>query len=260
LTGQTHNVPTSAGRRLRSIAAAIIYEGTAAGPGVGPNQIELDGGAADYSGAYDPATISIVVGTGVGQTRNILEYDGPERIATVDRDWKVNPDATSEFVVTANAGREHVNEGLAQGGSVNTIILNANASSFNGTYVGQAVFIRSGTGEDQSQPVIAYDGTTKIATLEHDWHTAPDTTSAYVMIPNHTHVVEHIAKAVWDESLAAYTAVGSAGLAVNQTLKHAKNKAVISPDGLLVTIYEDDGVTPMQVFTISPDSKTRIPA
>lgn len=39
----------------------------------------------------------------------------------------------------------------------------------------------------------------------------------------------------------------------------AGNKAVISPDGLTVTIYADDKTTPLWTFNI-PDAKTRIPA
>lgn len=37
------------------------------------------------------------------------------------------------------------------------------------------------------------------------------------------------------------------------------NKAIIAPDGLTVTIYDDDGVTPLWVFDV-PDNKHRIPA
>jgi hypothetical protein len=254
LTGQSHNIPTSAGRRLRALSSSIVYEETAQGPGIGGNQIVLDTGAASYNGAYDPSMISIVVGTGAGQTRNVLEYDGASRTATVDRDWKILPDDTSEFVISANAGREHVNEGLAQGGTISTITLNANASSIEGSYVGQVVFLRSGTAQDQAQPVIAYDGATKVATLEHDWHTAPDSTTAYVMLPYHTHVVEHIARAVWDDTVGTRVD-GNTTI----TRKQIANKAVISADDLTVTIYDDDGTTPLYLFDISADKRTRTP-
>jgi hypothetical protein len=76
LTGSTHNIPTSAGRRLRQLSSAVIHEGTSAGPGVNGNQIILDNDAASFDGAYDPAMISITAGTGIGQTRLILEYEG----------------------------------------------------------------------------------------------------------------------------------------------------------------------------------------
>jgi len=37
------------------------------------------------------------------------------------------------------------------------------------------------------------------------------------------------------------------------------NKAVISNDGQLVTIYDDDGVTILHQFNVTPDKNTRTP-
>lgn len=183
LTAATHNVASSAGRRLRATGSLVIREDTAQGAGTGTNQIQLDASASAVDGAYDPAAICIVSGTGVGQSRLILEYDGTSKTATVDRDWKVNPDATSEFQILCFPGREHVNEGLAQGGTSSTITLNTLASSDNNAYLDQTVFIRAGTGADQSANITAYNGTTKVATIVPNWITTPDTTSSYVMLP-----------------------------------------------------------------------------
>lgn len=186
LIGSTHNISNSSGKRMREAGAPLIREETAQGSGVGNNQIQLDTGASATDGAYDPAMVLLIDGTGTGQTRLILEYDGTDKIATVDRNWKVNPDATSVFQILAFAGREHVNEGLARGGTNSTITLNTLASSDNDVYVGQAIFIRSGTGEDQRKFVTAYDGATKIATVHTPWDVVPDTTSGYVMLPQAT--------------------------------------------------------------------------
>ena len=197
LTGATHNVSSSAGRRLRQIASSIVYGGTAQGPGTGNNQIQLDTGASATNGAYDPSLIAIEAGTGAGQTRLILQYVGSTRTATVDRDWRINPDSTSEFVILGDAGRESVNEGLAQGGTSASITLNASASATDDAYNGQLVFIRSGTGQDQVAMVEDYVGSTKVATIRTraasgQWATTPNTTSAYVMIPNLTFTVAEI--------------------------------------------------------------------
>jgi hypothetical protein len=184
LSAATHNVANSAGRRLRQISSPVTYEGTAQGPGTGNNQIQLEAAASAVDGTYDPSVVAIVGGTGSGQSRYILEYAGATRTATVGRDWKTNPDATSEYIIFSNPGHEHVNEGLAQGGGASTITLNALASSSNDAYKGQTVFIRSGTGADQAGRVTAYNGTTKVATVTPAWPAAtPDTTSGYVMIP-----------------------------------------------------------------------------
>jgi hypothetical protein len=186
LTAATHNVTNSAGRRLRQTASIVIREETAQGSGTGNNQIQFDSGASAVDGAYDPALVAIIEGTGAGQSRLVLQYDGTTKTATVDRNWKTNPDATSVFQIIANPGREHVNEGLAQGGTANTITLNALASDEDSVYTGQAVFIRSGTGEDQRKFVVAYNGTTKVATVHEDWTVVPDSTSAYAMLPQAT--------------------------------------------------------------------------
>ena len=184
ITKAAHNVAQSAAKQLRNLASSTIRSDTAQGPGTGPNQIQLDTGASAVDGSYDPSLISIISGTGLGQSRNILQYDGSTRTATVDRNWKVAPDATSEFTIIGNAGREHVNEGLAQSGGASTITLNALASASDDVYNGQRVFIRSGTGEDQAKLILDYNGTTKIATVESPWAANPDSTSAYVLLPN----------------------------------------------------------------------------
>lgn len=184
ISKSAHNDPNSVGKYIRRIGVAFIWEGTAQGPGTGSNQIQLDTGASSVSGAYDPASVSIVDGTGAGQSRLALQYDGPTRTMTVDRDWKVNPDATSEFIITPHAGRGHVNEGLAQDGTANTITLNSLASSVGNVYARQRIFIVSGTGADQVGRGVSYNGATKVLTVAQTWDTIPDTTSGYVMLPD----------------------------------------------------------------------------
>ncbi len=183
-TGALHNITNSVGRQIRqAVESAVIDSGTAQGSGTGNNQIQLATSASSVDGAYDPAMVVIVDNTGSMQSRLIYQYEGSTRMATVDRDWKVLPDATSEYLILAHAGREHVNEGLAQAGAAGAITLNTLASGDNDAYRGQTVFIRSGTGQDQTRLVTTYNGTTKVATVERNWDVTPDTTSGYVMIP-----------------------------------------------------------------------------
>lgn len=182
LTAATHNVASSAGRRVRQLASTIIYDGIAVSST--ENTITLGAGAASTDGAYDPGIVAIVGGTGLGQSRLILQYAGAARTAVVDRDWKVNPDATSEYVIIASEGREHVNEGAAQAGGASTITLNASASASDDAYIGQVIFLRSGTGEDQARRVIDYVGSTKIATVDSAWDTVPASGTGYVMLPS----------------------------------------------------------------------------
>lgn len=174
----------SAGRRLRNITSVVILDGTCPSAPLNTNEVVLNGDASTVDGAYDPAEISIVAGAGAGQTRLVLQYIGATKTCIVDRDWKISPDDTSEYIITGDAGREHVNEGLAQAGSTAlTIKLNVLASSDDDAYNDQTVFIRSGLGADQARKVLDYDGTTKIATVDRAWDVDLDATSAYVMLP-----------------------------------------------------------------------------
>ena len=249
LTGKLHGVPTTAGRRLRELGGQIIVTGVSEGPAINGNQIILDTEASTLDGAYDPALIAIVAGTGAGQTRGIIQYEGSIRTATVDRTWRVLPDDTSEYVIYAWPGREHVNEGLALGGTSNTITLNAGASSIDGAYIGQTVFIRSGLGSDQSRQVVGYVGTTKLASVNSPWDTVPDTTSGYVMLGNQNHTLAEI----YAYQILPGLTVGDA-LTVIKRLTENK----VTRDGDIITIYEEDDVTIWKKFTLANGGRVEV--
>jgi len=257
LTGATHNIATSAGKRLREIAPTTIHSGTCQA-GSTANTIVFNAAASAVDGAYDPAGVAIVDNTGVGQTRLIYEYDGATRTAVVDRNWKVTPDASSEFIIFGHPGREHVNEGLAQGNGPSQITLNTLASGDDNAYVGQLVFIRSGTGEDQVRIVTSYNGTTKVAMVDHAWDVDPDATSAYAMLPNHIYLPSDILAEQMTESYAAdgvAPTVSQALFMIQQLLGD------FSISGTTLTVNEVDGATPAATYTLSdatyPTSLTR---
>jgi hypothetical protein len=188
LTGATHNIQNSAGKRLRTLASQVVYSGTAQGPGTGNNQIQLDTGASATNGIYDPSVIYIESGTGAGQVRLITQYVASTRTATVSRDWRINPASDSVFVIQAFPGFNTSNEGLARGGSATTIQLNASANTDDDCYNGQIVYITSGTGQDQVAMIEDYVGATQTATIRTrrtsgQWSVIPDSTSNYFMLP-----------------------------------------------------------------------------
>lgn len=187
LSKANHDIAQSAAKLLRQLASFVIANNDArvvGSPGI--NQIQLAASESSVDGTFDPGIIGIIDGTGAGQCRMILEYDGTSKIATLNRDWKVAPDVTSEYVILCSEGGLHVNEGLAQGGGASSITLNSLASTDNNVYNGQFVFLVSGTGQDQVGRVTAYNGTSKVATIEttmNGWAVQPDTTTGYIMIP-----------------------------------------------------------------------------
>jgi hypothetical protein len=58
-----------------------------------------------YDGGYTGRRIAITSGTGAGQVRDIVEYAGDSRTATVDPAWDTVPDATSAYDIVLDCSR-----------------------------------------------------------------------------------------------------------------------------------------------------------
>lgn len=192
------------------VTAGIAQAGAAA-------SITLASGASSVNGTYDPALVRITGGTGSGQARLIIQYDGATRVASVDRDWRVVPDATTEYQVVASANLMSTNEGLVQAGGASTVTLNANASAVDNTYTGQTVVLRTGTGQDQSRIVASYVGATKVATVALPWETQPVAGTGYMMLPFGRASVVLMAPGVLTEAAIAADAFTAAKFAADVT-------------------------------------------
>jgi hypothetical protein len=100
----------------------------------------------------------------------------PACVLEVDLDYCQN----TYGVAPCTAGR--VESGTAQAGAASSITLRAGASAANGAYTGMVVRITGGTGAGQEAAITAYDGTTKVATVNAPWATNPNATSTYDVI------------------------------------------------------------------------------
>lgn len=182
LTGATHNIATSAGRRVREIGAYAIQSGTAQAGN--SHSITLAATASSDDGVYNRNLIVLVDNTGVGQTRTIADYDGTTKIAVIDRDWRVSPDDTTAYQITPADTPLVVDQGIVRGSTATTITLRAYASAVDDAYQCNIVTIIAGKGRGQARLVGTYDGTTKVVTIcGDDWAEIPDTTSVYAMMP-----------------------------------------------------------------------------
>ena len=65
--------------------------------------ITLPASASSTNDLYKGAIITVVYGTGAGQSRLCTGYVGSTKVASVDPNWAVTPDTTSAHVVTATA-------------------------------------------------------------------------------------------------------------------------------------------------------------
>lgn len=185
LAGNTHNVTNSAGRRLRQVEAAFVLHSGTAQAGAS-NTITLDTGANATDDFYNHARVVITGNTGVEQERIIVDYVGSTKVAIIAPPWITTPDATSEFEIEpalchAETNSKTVDVGLAQAGAVGTITLASTASATDDFYNDDVVMIDAGTGAGQERIITDYNGTTKVAIIEPNWITNPDTTSEYIV-------------------------------------------------------------------------------
>lgn len=98
------------------------------------------------------STGSLIIGSTSGTTGTVIGYD--HRHGTAN---------------TINATR----------GGANSIVLADDASSVAGSYIGNTIYICSGSGVGQSGIITAYDGATKCVNVATNWATALSTNSRY---------------------------------------------------------------------------------
>jgi hypothetical protein len=155
---------------------------------------------------YRGQIIELTGGTGAGQCNRITIYDGSLRRCLLSSPWVVAPDSTTTFNlwpqgradmgtwlgfdvnalqsgrVDSYIGRGGVmvsQMGTAQAGTATTITLENTASAVNDIYVDQVINIHTGTGAGQSARIIAYVGSSRLATINKTWPVTPDVTSQY---------------------------------------------------------------------------------
>jgi hypothetical protein len=131
---------------------------------------------------YKGLGIKISGGTGIGQIRSIVTYNGSTKVATVDRAWITNPDNTSLYeliTIDAIGSQSILHEGTAQAGANGSITLSSTAVNSNNYYDGNIVHIVAGTGVGQAKVISGYTGSSRIATVTENWAVNPDNTSVY---------------------------------------------------------------------------------
>lgn len=116
----------------------------------------------------------------------------------------------SSYVVAGTFGQyaQLSRDGTAQAGAAGTITLDTSASASNSFYNNCLIEIISGTGVSQSRFITAYNGSTKVATVNSNWITNPDSSSIFNIryfdaIPGATApTAAQVATAVWQDLTA----------------------------------------------------------
>ncbi|MFQ5493936.1 MAG: beta strand repeat-containing protein [Phycisphaerae bacterium] len=80
-------------------SADTVHRGTAVGGGT--SSISLDAGASVTDAIYNGCRIAILSGTGAGQSRLIITYNGTTKVASVQPVWTTQPSTDSVFTILA---------------------------------------------------------------------------------------------------------------------------------------------------------------
>lgn len=240
LLGSTYNIVNSAGRIIRELKqGAIIHEGQAQAGSL--TTITLAGTASAVDNFYNCYRVTIVGGTGVGQSRMIYDYVGTTKVAGVIAGWLIAPDATSEYsiapaMVHSEVSANCLHTGYAQAGGDNTITLASDASAVADYYNGQVVALHhNGTSAaGQARKVIDYDGTTKIATVDSNWRTNPAVDTVY--------------------SVTSQRPSGNAG--PSQVTITVRDDSTLAPtEGAEVAIYDSTNTYQLRIDTTNSSGK-----
>jgi hypothetical protein len=119
-----------------SNAPGDLHTGTAQGSG-DPSEIILAAGASATNDLYLGNVISIISGTGAGQSRVISDYTGSSKVAAVGRAWVTQPDNTSVYAVRSDISPSisdtlGVNVSYWNGGAVESYATAANLATLTG--------------------------------------------------------------------------------------------------------------------------------
>jgi hypothetical protein len=138
--------------------------------------LAADAPAIDLKGAK----LAITSGTGAGQTQLVRSYNTTTKVATLGEPWLITPDATSGYSVTFESAYPdaiHRGQLVAVGTRSATLATDAPAVDLKGA----TLAVVNGTGAGQTVAVLAYNTTTKVATLAADWNVTPAAGDEYTV-------------------------------------------------------------------------------
>lgn len=155
-----------------------------------------------------------------------------------------------------NRFQGEIRKGTAQAGAAGTITLDASASATDDFYNGCLVFLESGTGALQARVISDYTGSSKVANVDRNWVTNPDSTSVFRVFPGSlasttAEIFSALTTTVMTES---YNADGSAFTLAQGMYLLTQMLTEASMSGTTMTVKKLDGTT--TAFTLTLNSAT----
>ena len=183
LTGASHNINNSAGKRLRQIEEAFVHANGVINTVTDGHTFTLDAGAVAIADYYVGDRLQLVEGTGAGQSRIIVGYTSG-KVVTLDSNFTTNPDTSTLYEI--NAADVHVSLSdvdQAQGfvatyTNTTTITLDAAAVATTDYYKNSLIVFTHGMGAGQIRRIKGYTSG-RVVTMSPALVTALDTTTVW---------------------------------------------------------------------------------
>jgi hypothetical protein len=204
---------------------------TATNSGHASNHVELANGEYAILITGTEATCDSLNVFGVSSSTGIILI--PFRTALV-RLPNVDPGASGGLPTTnasnqvaTQPGSGALHSGTAQAGAAGSLTLAGGASATSDLYKGALLTLISGTGAGQTRVITAYNGSTKVATVDWNWTTTPDNTSVYAVLPddgpsvNSSLQVSTTASDPWATALPGSYSTGQAGKIIGDNIDAA---------------------------------------
>jgi hypothetical protein len=121
---------------------------------------------------------SLVLGT------DALQVHANEMTADLINAAAIADNAIDNATFAAETGMASVRSNTATAGGAASVTLDASASTTSGFYVGAWIVLTGGTGVGQTRVCVAYNGTSKVASVSPSWATQPVNGTTFAVLPS----------------------------------------------------------------------------
>lgn len=180
------------------------------------NTITLDSNASEIDDIYNNKVIEIVYGSGNGQFREIIDYDGTTKIATLRKNLGELPTTNSDYIIHKNSGVIPLQTQTTRN---YTIMLDSNASNISEFYKSTIIKLIYQNGQSENHLIEHYYEPYKKARICDNWMHNPEEGDLYI---------------ITGES-------GTAVTGTTNTITLDGNQTSIVNTGLKLMIYEGTG-------------------
>jgi hypothetical protein len=194
--------------------------------------VTLAAGASATDDLFNGQVVKIYGGTGAGQSRVITDYVGSTKVATVDRAWATNPDATSTYAVMASSAPK-----LDASHQVVAASVQGNVTGSAGSVTGSVGSVTGAVGSVTADVGITQAGADKA------WATAARALTAAVTVGTNNDKTGYglsaaAVQAVWDALTSALTTASSIGKLLVDNINATIGSRAVPGDAMALTSAE----------------------